>query len=129
MDEITCLAWLFEQSESELGLRSGFGALEMRLSGVWTTQVNHEMSERQLEAAARSRRILKRLNSLPQKHARILREAYRPKPLPRALVARHGVRQASLMLSRLGPKKPEEREAWSVLALTKAVIAWKRAER
>lgn len=124
MEELVDLDWLWTQSESELGLRSGHGALEARLSGIWTVAQNSEMTDRRLEAAAKASRIMKRFGSLPQVHKRILRTAYMPRPLDKSKVSRHGVRLSALLASNLGPKK--NREEYFVLALTRAVIAYKR---
>ncbi len=126
MEELTDLAWLMEDCESEMGMKSGHGALEARLSGIWLTSQGTEMSDKAIKAGARSRRVLKRLNQLSATNRRILLSAYEPRRVERALINKHGIRLATLLVSRLGPRG-DRREAWALLALTRAVVAYKRA--
>lgn len=126
MEEILDLAWLMDECESEMGIRSGHAALEAKLSGIWTTSHCTEMSDRAFKAAAKSRRVLNRLNQLSRVNRQILLAAYEPRPVERALVNKHGRRLATLLVSRLGPKGAR-REGWAVISLTRASLAYKRA--
>jgi hypothetical protein len=73
------LRWFFGERDTSLGMRSNYGSLVDRLSGLSSgTNLEFSMSEQVFKAATRARLVSKALRAIPEQQARILCDAYGP---------------------------------------------------
>jgi hypothetical protein len=78
------LQWFFNQSESDMGMRSTYPAMirRLRLCGASTSRESYEMSEVMFDAARRARRIKRVLDQLDTRTLITLRCAFHTEPVP-----------------------------------------------
>lgn len=74
------LRWYLRDARGELGLHSNYGGMVATLQGGGRSGDHHRVDLRQMEAAARARRIEKALTHVGKEHLRVLYAAYSVDP-------------------------------------------------
>ncbi len=125
------LLWLFEEYQSEIGMRSVQGSFEAKLGGVFATN-RWESEDIAFEAVRRAHPIVHALNCLSGKHRRAIRLAYEQHTWPPDTVGVYGRRLAGIV-QRMRPPSDVTGQAatkvWAASILSEAHHAYRAAKR
>lgn len=129
--EVAELAWLFEEYESAIGVRSVQSSFMSKMGGVFTTN-RWESEDQAFAAVRRARPIVRALDSLDARHRRVIRLAYSLRTWPPDVVGNYGRRLAGIVSTMKPPAEIKGQTAtklWAAIKLSEAHEAFRTAKQ